>query len=49
MTRKWTPRTMRISDKGIANAQELMVIGGMLKPEEKLASFAEIYTNKYAK
>jgi ABC-type nitrate/sulfonate/bicarbonate transport system substrate-binding protein len=48
MTRKWTPRTMKISDQGIRNAQELMVIGGMLKEEEKLKSFAEIYTNKYA-
>jgi ABC-type nitrate/sulfonate/bicarbonate transport system substrate-binding protein len=48
MTRKWTPRTMKISDQGIKNAQELMVIGGMLKEEEKLASFGEIYTNKYA-
>ena len=48
MTRKWTPRTMKISDAGIAHAQGLMVIGGMLKPEEKLASFHEIYTNKYA-
>jgi len=48
MTRKWTPRTMKMSDRGLANAQELMVIGGMLKEEEKLKSFAEIYTNRYA-
>jgi len=47
MTRKWTPRTMKISDAGIKNAQELMVIGGMLKEEERLSSFNDIYTNKY--
>jgi len=49
MTRKWTPKTMKMSEEGLKNAQELMVIGGMLKAEEKLASFHEIYTNKYVK
>jgi hypothetical protein len=49
MTRKWTPKTMKMSDQGLKNAQELMIIGGMLKAEEKLASFGEIYTNKYVK
>ena len=48
MTRKWTPRTMKMSDAGLAHAQELMVIGGMLKEDEKLKSFHEIYTNAYA-
>lgn len=47
LTQRWTPTTMRIDEKGVANAQELMLIGGMLKPEEKLPSFEHIYTNKY--
>jgi ABC-type nitrate/sulfonate/bicarbonate transport system substrate-binding protein len=47
LTRRWTPPEMRISEKGLANAQELMLVGGMMKPEEKLSSFKAIYTNKY--
>ena len=46
---KWTPKTMRTDEKGLANAQELMIIGGMIKPEEKLASFKDIYTNRFVK
>jgi len=49
LIRKWTPRSSKVSEKSLANAQQLMLVGGMLKPEEKLASFAEIYTNKFAK
>ncbi|HEX9836003.1 MAG TPA: ABC transporter substrate-binding protein [Alphaproteobacteria bacterium] len=47
LTRRWTPPEMRINEKGIANAQELMLVGGMMKPEEKLSSFKAIYTNKF--
>jgi ABC-type nitrate/sulfonate/bicarbonate transport system substrate-binding protein len=46
---KWTPKTMRTDEKGLANAQELMIIGGMIKPEEKLASFQGLYTNRFVK
>lgn len=47
LTKRWTPTTMRIDERGLANAQELMLNGGMLKPDEKLTSFERIYTNKY--
>jgi ABC-type nitrate/sulfonate/bicarbonate transport system substrate-binding protein len=47
LTRRWTPPEVRFSEKGIANAQELMLVGGMLKPEEKRSSLGDIYTNKY--
>jgi NitT/TauT family transport system substrate-binding protein len=46
--RKGTPRSSKISEKTMANAQKLMLNGGMMKDEEKLASFKEIYTDKYA-
>lgn len=44
---KTTPRSIRMSEEGLAHAQELMVIGGMIKEEEKLPSFSAIYTNKF--
>jgi hypothetical protein len=47
--RKTTPRSPRFSEEGLKNAQDLMVVGGMIKEDEKLKSFAEIYTNKYIK
>jgi ABC-type nitrate/sulfonate/bicarbonate transport system substrate-binding protein len=49
LTRKGTPRTTKINERGIQNAQELSVDGLMIKPEEKLASFAGIFTNKFTK
>ena len=38
-----------MTEEGWAKAQELALVAGMIKPEEKLSSFAELYTNKYAK
>jgi ABC-type nitrate/sulfonate/bicarbonate transport system substrate-binding protein len=49
LTVKWTPKTTRINDKGVTHAQELMVQGGMIKASEKLSSFDNVFTNKYAK
>ena len=46
---KTTPRTPKFTDEGLEHVQELMIVGGMIKEEEKLKSFAEIYTNKYIK
>jgi len=46
---KWTPRSGTMTEEGWAKAQELALVAGMIKPEEKLSSFAELYTNKYAK
>jgi hypothetical protein len=47
--RLWTPRSGRMDEAYWHKAQEVMLVGGMLKPEEKLASFADIYTNKFVK
>jgi ABC-type nitrate/sulfonate/bicarbonate transport system substrate-binding protein len=46
--RKGTPRSSKVTETSMANAQKLMLSGGMLKPDEKLASFKDIYTDKYA-
>ncbi|OFZ97936.1 MAG: hypothetical protein A3H35_04575 [Betaproteobacteria bacterium RIFCSPLOWO2_02_FULL_62_17] len=46
---KWMPESPRMDDKRFGNAQEVMLQGGMLKAEEKLSSFAHIYTNKFVK
>jgi sulfonate transport system substrate-binding protein len=48
-TRKWTPDTMKIDVAGMRHAQELMLVGQMIRPDQKLASFDAIYTNKYVK
>jgi len=45
----WTPRAGRMTDEGWAKAQELMLIAGMIKPDEKLTAFKDIYTNEYIK
>jgi ABC-type nitrate/sulfonate/bicarbonate transport system substrate-binding protein len=47
--RKWTPRSAEVKEEAMANAQKLMLVGGMLREDEKLSSFKEIYTNKYVK
>lgn len=44
---KWIPKTPHMDDSKFANAQEVMLIGRMIRPSEKLSSFAAIYTNKY--
>lgn len=46
---RWTPKSTRINEAVFANTQRFMVESGMVKESEKLASFADIYTNKYAK
>jgi NitT/TauT family transport system substrate-binding protein len=43
----WAPKTPVMDDIGWVKSQELMEIAGMIKPEEKLKSFNELYTNKY--
>jgi len=46
----WTPRSGgRMDEEGWRRAQELMLIAGMIKPDEQLKSFEAIYTNKYIK
>jgi ABC-type nitrate/sulfonate/bicarbonate transport system substrate-binding protein len=46
---KWTPKSTKINEAVFANSQDFMVAGGMLKAEEKLSSFKDIYSNKFAK
>ena len=46
---KGTPRTTKINEKGMLNAQILSIEGGMIRADEKLAKFDGIYTNKFTK
>jgi NitT/TauT family transport system substrate-binding protein len=46
---KWTPKSTKINEAVFPNSQDFMVAGGMLKAEEKLSSFKDIYSNKFAK
>jgi len=46
--RKTTPATPAIDERALVNAQELMIVGGMMKPEEKVSSFAGFYDNRFA-
>jgi ABC-type nitrate/sulfonate/bicarbonate transport system substrate-binding protein len=46
---KWTPRSGKMTDENWSKTQELALVAGMIKPEEKLASFKDIYTNAYVK
>jgi ABC-type nitrate/sulfonate/bicarbonate transport system substrate-binding protein len=46
---KWTPKSTRINEAVFANSQEFMIAGGMLKADEKLSSFKDIFSNTYAK
>lgn len=46
--RKGTPRSSKVTETSMANAQKLMLLGGMMKEDEKLSSFKDIYTDKYA-
>lgn len=45
---KLTPDTTKINLAGLRHAQELMVVGGMIKASEQMKSFDAIYTNAYA-
>jgi ABC-type nitrate/sulfonate/bicarbonate transport system substrate-binding protein len=47
--RAMTPKTLAFTEAGLKNAQELMVVTGMVKPDETLKSFDGIYSNAYLK
>jgi ABC-type nitrate/sulfonate/bicarbonate transport system substrate-binding protein len=47
--RKSLKRTPTASDEAMAKAQDFAVAAGLLKPQERLASFAGTYTNDYVK
>ena len=45
--RKDTPRVPAYSDEGFMHAQQLMLVGGMIRKDEMLSSFKDIYTNEF--
>jgi len=46
--RKGTPKTPAISEAGLKNSQELMIVGGMMKADEKVSNFAGFFDNRFA-
>jgi ABC-type nitrate/sulfonate/bicarbonate transport system substrate-binding protein len=46
---KWTPRKSEISDEAWAKTQALALEAGMIKPDEKLSSFKELYASEFTK
>lgn len=48
LIRASSSRTGKIDEEGLAKAQEFMLAQGMIRPQERLKSFASIYTNKFA-
>jgi ABC-type nitrate/sulfonate/bicarbonate transport system substrate-binding protein len=46
---QWMPRRGESDEARFTKAQDVMVIAGMIKAEEKLASFKDLYTNKFIK
>jgi len=46
---KTTPRVPSFSDAAFLSAQKLMIVGGMMKEDEKMSDFKAMYTNKYVK
>jgi ABC-type nitrate/sulfonate/bicarbonate transport system substrate-binding protein len=49
LVRQSTPKSPRIEETGLARAQDFMLVTGMMTEGEKLASFKDIYTNKFVK
>lgn len=45
--RKDTPRVPAYSEIGFKHAQELMLVGGMIRKDEMMSSFKDIYTNEF--
>jgi NitT/TauT family transport system substrate-binding protein len=45
--RKDTPRVPAYSEIGFKHAQELMLVGGMIRKDEMLSSFSDIHTNEF--
>jgi NitT/TauT family transport system substrate-binding protein len=47
--RKITPRDLRLSAAGFENAERFNVEAGLLKPEEKLKSYDDLFTDQFVK
>src|SRR5262249_51029308 len=47
--RKITPRDLRLTAQGFENAERFNVEAGLLKPEEKLKSYDDFFTDEYVK
>ncbi len=47
--RKITPRSLTVTRAGLENAERFNVEAGLLKPEEKLKSYDDLFTEQYVK
>jgi len=47
--RKITPRDLRLTAQGFENAERFNVEAGLLKPEEKLKSYDDLFTDEFLK
>ena len=47
-TRKITPRDLMLSPAGFENAERFNIAAGLLKPEEKLKSYDNLFTDEFA-
>jgi len=47
--RKITPRDLRLTSQGFENAERFNVEAGLLKPEDKLKSYDDFFTDEYVK
>ena len=47
--RKITPRDLRLTAQGFENAERFNIEAGLLKPEEKLKSYDDFFTDAYVK
>ena len=47
--RKITPRDLRLNAQGFENAERFNVEAGLLKPDEKLKSYDDFFTDEYVK
>ena len=47
--RKITPRALAVGKAGLENAERFNVEAGLLKPEEKLKSYDDLFTDQYVK
>ena len=47
--RKITPRDLRLTAQGFENAERFNIEAGLLKPDEKLKSYDDLFTDQYVK
>jgi hypothetical protein len=47
--RKITPRDLKLSPKDFENAERFNIEAGLLKPEEKLKSYDDLFTDQFVR